>query len=1739
MLGEEDVPSLEVSEEGGLFWKFCSWIIRGRRTTSSSHEDSPRKDISHNTKTVLPLCKELKVVDIELSNKNFKSVIESSLEKTKIRFICPDDSDKYYPSDYFLAKIASRVYNEQSSDDCLEKGWVLLTTADSSDGYVGAAYWNAKNLQVVVAHKGTQNVKDIWADYQGIFSKKYTSQMSSAATFSSIVIETLKELNKKYSTDLNLSCAGHSLGGWLAQVTAFSTQYLTKAIEGEEEFFAIRKNENEGYHTHTVAFDSPGCKDMLLKMESDFDVRHSGRANLSSFLDVTIFLSAPNLVNTRNSHLNVGNLYRVFIDDLPARRTGWDLFRYTTETHKMDKIMNGLSSMENSCSSGKIMKVIDWPLAKEGTSGFLSENIFTDKNEYEHFHKLAERTGSYNPTPDGTEYCTLRYQVKEVEKDECSANVFKQSEFDFLEGYQVLKRISMLSIVRDLMFPPESETAEKTKEKTGEKTEEKRKSKITNEKVEEILKYFEIKAGEGRGVIKCNSENELQKLIIYVKIILFIFPNIHYEIKDKLKNLDVYNNVYEKQSLDYLDTIKSVEIRNSSMESIISFLRNSKLQFLRFICKVHPAIGIQKIRGILKKAKEDYRYSKVFFLSLDQLVNLEQFFPLQNFLIHLDKKLSVLFVVGCNTDSKKAVNLFKNLFITLKSRPKFKLILVSHEYNSLEDCFGNKRNLCSEIKDDSSITFQDLTDVSQEQLLEKKVCFQGKEVDLDTLITEETKQLIDVQTLSKLINNDTIEIGKPVPDLGDVKNYYIDQTFTRHVKVKSDIKENKSKFVFTNSNTCDTSKFNQGEDIILISDREDYFDELSKKNENRNVHWLKEEDDQFVWQKSYGTLSNLREFIDTENASECNDVDGSVVIISSVSGAGKTTVLTELAQRLKKNDPSLWVMRFNLNSYTEKLVGEEFVNDTANVFEFLLDIASLNSPLEKDLFKHRLNSEGGKVALLFDGFDEIVPKYKEKVIELLKVLKNLKIEKLYVTTRPHMKNELEDALNILAYTLKLMSKEDQIIFLRKYWSKELELNITEERIFKIFAKQLLDCMSRPISDERKEFTGLPLQTKMLAEVFGKDFKNFYKSPLQNMTSLIKKLNLLELYNVFVDSKYKRHLADKKNFDLTKSGTEYKILYNSFIENHSLLALNSFFGESDLNKFLSEEFKQLKEYTKQVLEGEENSEFITCNVDGKTSFIHPSFAEFFVACFYWKNIEKQEVKNFLCEHIFSEDTELVRIFFDYMAIDNQDECKVHIAVLNNDIIQIELLFSGAEESGDLINATDSLGRTALHLAAPYGHLTTASSLLNHGYNVNAQDQLLCGGPLRYADKCGHWFVAEMLLEKEANSIDMPNSKEIIQNCIAGERRITLLHNASMAGLVNFLKVLIENKPNFVNAMDEFGFTPLYHALNKDVAELLITRGANINCKNDRGWTPLHASVAKKNKEFVDFLIKRGTNIDVKDNDGFTPLHVATILDDNELADVLITRHADIEAKDDSGETPLHSACFEDNNEVMKLLIKHGANIEAKNFGGLTPLHIAAATDNSRIVMFFINRGANVEAMDNGCRTPLHIAAAGDSTSVVEVLITNGANIESKECCYRTPLHIAAVKDSASAARVLIIKGACVNAKDIDCRTPLHVAAEENSARVAEILLMNGAEIEAKDAWGWTPLPLAFERSSVDVAKFLMEKGADRLSRDNSGYSIPQKDIELRDDVDSQDDDDQNNPSFCQSFCAKAKYLILIY
>ena len=172
--------------------------------------------------------------------------------------------------------------------------------------------------------------------------------------------------------------------------------------------------------------------------------------------------------------------------------------------------------------------------------------------------------------------------------------------------------------------------------------------------------------------------------------------------------------------------------------------------------------------------------------------------------------------------------------------------------------------------------------------------------------------------------------------------------------------------------------------------------------------------------------------------------------------------------------------------------------------------------------------------------------------------------------------------------------------------------------------------------------------------------------------------------------------------------------------------------------------------------------------------------------------------------------------------------------------------------------------------------------------------------------------------------------------------------------------------------------------------LISKGAKVNFRTEFGDTPLH--LAEK-KEIAEILIRAGADINARNNEfGMTPLFNTGV----DISKLLIDRGADVNAKAKKGMTPLAWAVYWDDIGKIKLLLSRGAAVNVKDDDGKSPLHIAGNWGKLEIASLLISKGADVNAKDDSCWTPLHWAVFEGNVETIQFLIDKGADRNARSC-----------------------------------------------------------------------------------------------------------------------------------------------
>lgn len=206
--------------------------------------------------------------------------------------------------------------------------------------------------------------------------------------------------------------------------------------------------------------------------------------------------------------------------------------------------------------------------------------------------------------------------------------------------------------------------------------------------------------------------------------------------------------------------------------------------------------------------------------------------------------------------------------------------------------------------------------------------------------------------------------------------------------------------------------------------------------------------------------------------------------------------------------------------------------------------------------------------------------------------------------------------------------------------------------------------------------------------------------------------------------------------------------------------------------------------------------------------------------------------------------------------------LHKACRNGHTEVVKLL---CERGADL-EVRDSENRRAVHLAAESDSLPVVELLIRHGAEVQVSDKYGMS-LLHYAVSVKNVAMVEMVLDTGRVDVNVPN--------LHGEYPI---HIAIVHKLDRIVELLVSAGAN-IHVMTPHNDTPLLLAASigsYHIVDILLKEGADVNAKSADSSTALHkVQYSRCNNTERDrisnILIEYGANINCQDNRGFTPLH----------------------------------------------------------------------------------------------------------------------------------------------------------------------------------------------------------------------------------------------------------------------------
>lgn len=398
--------------------------------------------------------------------------------------------------------------------------------------------------------------------------------------------------------------------------------------------------------------------------------------------------------------------------------------------------------------------------------------------------------------------------------------------------------------------------------------------------------------------------------------------------------------------------------------------------------------------------------------------------------------------------------------------------------------------------------------------------------------------------------------------------------------------------------------------------------------------------------------------------------------------------------------------------------------------------------------------------------------------------------------------------------------------------------------------------------------------------------------------------------------------------------------------------------------------------------------------------------------------------------------------------------------------------------------ETLGQTALHLAAAAGMTEIVVALLSAGADPDARETVtpMTGNgssPLHLAANSGHVECVRALLNGRADP-----------NCTDDDSE-TPLHRAAREGHVEVVESLVEKGAHRDqrNRQDQ---TPIMLAAevgHMEIARMLYRVGLDDEA--------LGCAASRAHVDLVRALLKWGAAVDAPCSRGSSSAELPSIADPN------VPLHGDTPNGELSG-TALFAACgchvewavanpdkvsrrqcgayfAARQTAVLRQLITAGANLAARNALGSTPLHWLVRSWNALRL-----KGKNIEKVSGSNIVP-----------AMRLLLESGADANAADLAGNTALHYAARAEpimtpgytKSTAIKLLLEAGANPNARNLVGDTPLLWSAGEPNAGAMRALVAAGADVNASNANGETPLLIAIRRGHGPAVRFLLRHGAD--------------------------------------------------
>ncbi|XP_065344130.1 uncharacterized protein LOC135942108 [Cloeon dipterum] len=823
--------------------------------------------------------------------------------------------------------------------------------------------------------------------------------------------------------------------------------------------------------------------------------------------------------------------------------------------------------------------------------------------------------------------------------------------------------------------------------------------------------------------------------------------------------------------------------------------------------------------------------------------------------------------------------------------------------------------------------------------------------------------------------------------------------------------------------------------------------------------------------------------------------ENQVWLLSSVAGAGKSTVLKEIAFQVGKSDQNAKILNISLNKNFKTLTKRR-----VDAVEFLAKTTGNSSEDINNWIAQK------KVVVFLDGFDEICPHSRDKALGIVRALKEKRVP-LCVATRPHEAKVIEETIkNATLVEIEPFDEAKQIEFLR------LETNNNDEEIKRVLhAVQqigLSNSIYIPLQYRHGNMNTIlvnPLHLSLVAQCSGEG-------------------NLFQIYDKVVRKKVQKGLERKygckqvEDESIDKELIPLPLIAFRYMNNEPLVG----------DGVTREDLAKMNDYGVAIVEQE------------TVTFLHQTFAEFLAAQHFLKNVG--ESSNFDFKFIGSWGMAEVSKFLDlfYSTLENEEEIKIYTQIkVPEEISNKSALF--------LYHVCEKNLKHIFKVLKP--HITFCDVQMENYFNYLRFDIQVLGCKKHRSSICVNYAIKllvkairseEIFTELlEMNAIDSRTLEEYIDWVLIEIAcyNATSVFNQLKETFPNFVELLRKSSSNAgagctAVANDNYEILELFleNGFGKDTLErsmygdtlysacregklkyvkILLKHGAKQYFDGRKIWDPLNVAVKHGQLDIVKLFVEEEISGLARDkvtleanifqtvkeyNGDFNAFHYAVYYGKKEIAEYLLSKSPHLKhIRTGEGKSPLQLAVDRRFGEFVLWLAREiGDDLSSFIPRGETQ----SWTEHDHFIYdhFLLLRGDLTEKDERG-KSPLHCAAQHRHLQLVREFIAKDADVAAKDARGWNALHFACTfidfinwHNNSEVVKLLhLTNPQLVKETTNEGETALHILVNNNFKRLSSnsytwsgrkpfrfLVYEAGVDLEARDSKGRTAEDVANDK-----------------------------------------------------------------